>query len=138
MLIGIYKSRTEKILQLWCKEDGQLPLNKIKNSQKLQKNSLSIAFNDTHAKKPQNKLELIINILNIKSVFTVDKWSHSDNIAHFRYIYLQNQENRYTNLDNMGQWNILRLKDIIYTELQKRRKSTTKSNTKITSMEKRI
>jgi len=37
MLIGIYKSRTENILQLWSKEDGQPPFNKIKNPQKFQK-----------------------------------------------------------------------------------------------------
>ena len=37
ILIDAYKSKTENILQLWNKEDGHLPFNKILNHPKFQK-----------------------------------------------------------------------------------------------------
>lgn len=65
MLTGIYKSRTENILQLGRKEDDYPYFNRIKNYQRFQK-ILQVLHSIMHMqkkKKPQNdKQELIRSI----------------------------------------------------------------------------
>lgn len=129
MLIGIYKPRTENILQLWSKEDGHPCFNKIKNYQRSQKilQVLRLMMHTQKKKKesPRTTIKNLAEVFEISNQclqdeytpgsFTYDGWWVVTNIQTmlpFSGTHTFKPWKTYNkNLGNIRQWNILSLTD---------------------------